>query len=1317
MCMGRFLRRFFQLSIIFGFINISQLVAQIDRTFWFAAPDITSGHGDQPIVIRVTSFASPATVTISMPSNTLFTPIVLNVPANTTVSQDLTAFIAQIETPFDAGGPPAAQNTGILIESTADIAAYYEVNNQWNPDIFALKGRNALGKKFFLPMQNVWNHQMSLNPNGRSGFVVVATEDNTTVTITPTQNLEGGRTAGVPYTVTLNKGQTYSGTVANATGPGMPAGTLITANKPIAVTMFHDSINTSAGGCYDLVGDQLVPVSVLGTEYAVIRGFLGFDSNNNYNSNNPERIVVMATQPNTTITYQRVGDATSTSVTLTNAGDFTIITLNNTQVHASIKSDDTNKPIYVFHFAGFGCETGGAIVPPLACTGSRNVRFTRSTNEFFGVFILAKNAHKGSFSSNFLTINPGDFQTVPNLSDWVVARYDNISTTALPVNGVGTISNSQGLFHVGIINGGATSGTRYGFFSSFNSVNLGADINVAFGTSITLDAGPNGISYKWYRIPSSTVLGTSQTITLSIFSRGLYRVEVEGNDCVLRDTICIGTFEYVWEGGKDTNINDPDNWSIPCGLSGVPNCNHDIIIPQSSQRVGSHWPTIPTNATFSCRDITLMETGQLTMAANSTFNVCRHFRHEGELTADPSSTVRFIGTVPQNYERFTNTASGEFPNVVLDNTTPGPHTFLNDAYLQILDGTNRGNLIVQNGSTFTFQNGHVRTQGLRELVIKNRAPNAVQGHNEAAKRFVAGRLRRYVNSLGSYDFPVGIVKENITTTADPAKQGTLQGNSSNLPTWQTANYSTGIGTTKVLDFNPNHNQFVQLPAAVAIAGNAQRTVEMWARIRNFGGNRGLFSLGRTYNNLQDFALRVNNGSNTQFNFRVQLWGSDIDANSVPFALFDTWAHYAVTYDGNMVRFYINGQLVVQDTRALDTQVTTQNYLARWLDSYMDGQIDEVRIWNVARTQSQIDTWRNQLIDRCNPPAGLVAYYDFEEGTGNVINHLNQTCVVEKQYQLANVNFTSASGVDNLLAYFNPFSGGPPTLSGLPLICNADFNCQMLNHGYWTINAYDAAGTQITTSGNYNMTLYNRHYSNFGITCNSGTTISATIVRRANGSSPWVAGTGFCIDDNPNNTARGGMSGFSDFGIGQSPNDALLPAQLVSFTGERQAGSVLLRWQTVNEVRFSHFVVEKSRDGENFVALAEIPGKGTRGGSYSHIDDEPARVNYYRLKMTDTDGSYQYSKIVVVTFDDWREGLRVYPNPTTAGAGFFIGGITENISRIRVYGLAGQTLYEGLPQSASGHREAYVPASLATGVYLVQITTQSGNVQTTKLVVQ
>src|SRR6266516_7606655 len=73
--------------------------AQIDREFWFAAPDIYDAgqNFDKPIAIRLTTFASPATVTISMPANPSFTPVVNTIPANSTFSVDLTTWINLIE--------------------------------------------------------------------------------------------------------------------------------------------------------------------------------------------------------------------------------------------------------------------------------------------------------------------------------------------------------------------------------------------------------------------------------------------------------------------------------------------------------------------------------------------------------------------------------------------------------------------------------------------------------------------------------------------------------------------------------------------------------------------------------------------------------------------------------------------------------------------------------------------------------------------------------------------------------------------------------------------------------------------------------------------------------------------------------------------------------------------------------------------------------------------------------------------------------------------------------------------------------------------
>ena len=130
----------FAFIILFIALNTK---AQIDTLFWFVAPEATSGHGDAPVTFRMAAFGDAAQVIIDQPANPAFTPLVTNIAANSAVSVDVTAFLNQLE------NQPADQvlSKGVRIRSTAFITAYYEIitSCQCNPEIFALKGKNALG--------------------------------------------------------------------------------------------------------------------------------------------------------------------------------------------------------------------------------------------------------------------------------------------------------------------------------------------------------------------------------------------------------------------------------------------------------------------------------------------------------------------------------------------------------------------------------------------------------------------------------------------------------------------------------------------------------------------------------------------------------------------------------------------------------------------------------------------------------------------------------------------------------------------------------------------------------------------------------------------------------------------------------------------------------------------------------------------------------------------------------------------------------------------------------------------------------------------
>ena len=278
--------------IIFFVVNFQFAYSQFDTIFWFAAPEVAIANlnFDRPIYLRITSSNNPSQVTISQPANPTFTPINVSIASLSSAQIDLTPWIEQIET------KPANQILpyGLKITATEPVNAYYEIVSlqcNCNPEIFALKGRNALGTNFRIPMQNFFNNanHYTYLPVPYSAFDIVATQNNTSVTITPAANIVG-HLANIPFTITLNQGETYSATATSQSAALHLQGSSVVADKPIAVTIKDDLIQNST--CADIAGDQLIPIDLLGNKYIVVRGFL----------NSPyDKAFVLATQNSTTI--------------------------------------------------------------------------------------------------------------------------------------------------------------------------------------------------------------------------------------------------------------------------------------------------------------------------------------------------------------------------------------------------------------------------------------------------------------------------------------------------------------------------------------------------------------------------------------------------------------------------------------------------------------------------------------------------------------------------------------------------------------------------------------------------------------------------------------------------------------------------------------------------------------------------------------------------------------------------------------------------------------------------------------------------------
>ncbi len=147
--------------------------------------------------------------------------------------------------------------------------------------------------------------------------------------------------------------------------------------------------------------------------------------------------------------------------------------------------------------------------------------------------------------------------------------------------------------------------------------------------------------------------------------------------------------------------------------------------------------------------------------------------------------------------------------------------------------------------------------------------------------------------------------------------------------------------------------------------------------------------------------------------------------------------------------------------------------------------------------------------------------------------------------------------------------------------------------------------------------------------------------------------------------------------------AAVPLSLKSFNGSLINKEVSLVWNTANEVNVDGFAIEKSNDARNFKQIGFVAAKNAATSTYSFNDVVEAGVYYYRLKMSDKDGSFKYSSVVAVNSKPTTK-LDVYPNPVknTATLTHELAGTKATIKVVSIEGknVVSQNIQIGATQS-------------------------------------
>lgn len=184
-----------------------------------------------------------------------------------------------------------------------------------------------------------------------------------------------------------------------------------------------------------------------------------------------------------------------------------------------------------------------------------------------------------------------------------------------------------------------------------------------------------------------------------------------------------------------------------------------------------------------------------------------------------------------------------------------------------------------------------------------------------------------------------------------------------------------------LNFNSVNPDYVDVGNGMnaVLAGTDKITVEAWCYLTDYTFLPTI--VGNYGNGTMQFLLRVDNERPAFWinnaGFRVVNGGTRVPLN--------TWTHLAGVWDGNQLQVYINGVLDGSSTITGGGLVSTTHPVrigASLTSEPFTGSIDEVRIWNVARTATQIASRMNSCYT--GSVNNLLAYYNFEEGTGTTL---------------------------------------------------------------------------------------------------------------------------------------------------------------------------------------------------------------------------------------------------------------------------------------------------------------------------------------------
>ena len=205
---------------------------------------------------------------------------------------------------------------------------------------------------------------------------------------------------------------------------------------------------------------------------------------------------------------------------------------------------------------------------------------------------------------------------------------------------------------------------------------------------------------------------------------------------------------------------------------------------------------------------------------------------------------------------------------------------------------------------------------------------------------------------------------------------------------------TGSAQDNILNFDGG-NDFVQVTDHTLLDfGTGDFTVECWVRKLEGSANwSNTYALSKwnsgAYDGTNEWALVLTQGgNNNRPRFSLESGNTRHYASATTAMTIGSWYHLAGVREGGLMKIYVNGSLegtsntlgsgAVNNVGRNLRMGTNNNCCGNNASPNTEMELEEVRIWGVARTQAEIQADMNTTISPSTP--NLIAYYQFDQGT-------------------------------------------------------------------------------------------------------------------------------------------------------------------------------------------------------------------------------------------------------------------------------------------------------------------------------------------------